>query len=105
MMRLSAPTTRAAAGARLRSAAAPAPRRSVIRRFKEDAPEALEAKPAAAGSTVKATFVVPHRVHFGQDLFVVGGHDCLGCWDVAAAVPMTWTEGDVWTTDAELPAG
>ncbi|KIZ06107.1 hypothetical protein MNEG_1845 [Monoraphidium neglectum] len=28
-----------------------------------------------------------------------------GKWDAAAAIPMTWTEGDVWTAEAELAVG
>ena len=31
--------------------------------------------------------------------------DCAGSWDAAAAVPLTWTEGDIWTATAEVPVG
>lgn len=36
---------------------------------------------------------------------VIGGGESLGDWDAAAAVRMTWTEGDVWTAEADLPVG
>lgn len=35
---------------------------------------------------------------------MIGASDNLGAWDVAHAVPMEWTEGDVWMVDLKLPA-
>jgi hypothetical protein len=28
-----------------------------------------------------------------------------GEWDATSAVPLNWTEGDVWTAEAEVPVG
>ena len=46
-------------------------------------------------------FNLPYRCNFGQHLCVVGSGEVLGQWDLAQAVQMEWSEGDVWT--AELP--
>jgi hypothetical protein len=36
---------------------------------------------------------------------VVGGAESLGSWDAKSAVRMAWSDGDVWTAEAEVPAG
>ena len=33
----------------------------------------------------------------------MGGHELLGDWDVAKAVPMDWEEGTKWTVSVDLP--
>jgi hypothetical protein len=52
---------------------------------------------------LRVVFSLRCSVEFGATLKVVGSHDALGEWDVARALPMTWSEGDVWTVTAELP--
>ncbi|XP_020525055.1 uncharacterized protein LOC18437921 isoform X3 [Amborella trichopoda] len=42
---------------------------------------------------------------FGQQFFIVGEHPSLGSWDPTAALLMDWSDGHVWTTDLEVPAG
>jgi hypothetical protein len=44
-------------------------------------------------------------VEYGQELALVGAVDALGNWDIKQAVKMAWTDGDVWTAQAEVPAG
>jgi hypothetical protein len=34
---------------------------------------------------------------------VIGARDDLGAWNVKQAVPMEWTEGDVWVVELQLP--
>ncbi|CAJ1367273.1 unnamed protein product, partial [Effrenium voratum] len=95
-----------------------------IRREKEmcskAAKEAQEAKEAKDAKDVKEpkelqanagewsggafhTFMVPYSTSFGQDLFLVGSCEELGCWDVIRKVPMGWTEGNVWTAKVSIP--
>jgi hypothetical protein len=50
-------------------------------------------------------FHLQYRVEYGQSLALVGGADALGAWRLADALPMAWSEGDVWRADVELPAG
>eukprot|EP00798_Chlamydomonas_sp_ICE-L_P023553 gene23553-9077_t len=44
-------------------------------------------------------------VSFGTMLVVVGSSAQLGDWDLSKALSLSWNEGDVWTADAQLPAG
>jgi phosphoglucan,water dikinase len=44
-------------------------------------------------------------VRFGESCALVGDLPALGAWDAAAALPMEWTEGDVWTAEVALPPG
>lgn len=37
-------------------------------------------------------------------MVLVGGHPALGSWDVANALPMSWSDGHVWKGSVELPA-
>jgi hypothetical protein len=42
---------------------------------------------------------------FGTFIKAVGGPDELGAWDVVAAPPLQWSEGDVWSNTLLLPPG
>jgi hypothetical protein len=64
------------------------------------------APPAAAdGKTVKLSFKLPYRVHFGQDICIVGSSEALGNWDPSRGVGLRWSEGDVWEVEFEVSAG
>lgn len=58
------------------------------------------------GTKVNMTcrFTVHYETKIGEDLFVIGSHEKLGAWAIDKAYPMTWTEGNVWTGDIDLPA-
>ncbi len=45
------------------------------------------------------------QVEYGEHLRVVGSHELLGGWEVAAAPELRWNKGDVWTATLQLPAG
>lgn len=57
---------------------------------------------APAGS-IEISFSVPYHCKYGQRMCVIGASDNLGAWNVANAVPMEWTEGDVWFADLKVP--
>ncbi|PRW59906.1 carbohydrate-binding module family 20 [Chlorella sorokiniana] len=57
-----------------------------------------------ADGSVSVCFRLPYRCKYGQKLCLVGSNDVLGGWHVDRAVPMNWTEGDVWTVELQLPA-
>lgn len=48
--------------------------------------------------------MLPYRCKFGQRLCVIGASDNLGAWDVSKAIPMEWTDGDVWMVNMQIPA-
>ena len=51
--------------------------------------------------------VVKFRVHrgvtFGQHVALVGKSQLLGQWNLDDAVPMEWSEGDIWTVELDMP--
>ena len=60
---------------------------------------------ALSGATITVDFEIHYQAVFGQDVRLLGSHHALGAWDQTRAVPLTWTEGDVWTATVDLPAG
>lgn len=54
----------------------------------------------SSGVTVK--FKLAYRCEFGQQVCLLGSGDTLGSWDFSKAVPMEWTEGDIWRTELRL---
>ena len=65
-------------------------------------PPALPTLPCPAGS-IAVSLQLPYRCSFGQTMCVIGARDDLGAWNVKQAVPMEWTEGDVWVVELQLP--
>lgn len=59
---------------------------------------------ARPAGRVSVSFKLPYHCKFGQKLCLVGGDDKLGGWTVERAVEMSWTEGDVWTVELQLPS-
>lgn len=51
------------------------------------------------GPTVKVKFELQRECHFGQQFKVVGGDSQFGDWDPSAAVPLSWSEGHLWTAE------
>eukprot|EP00241_Pyramimonas_parkeae_P005405 CAMPEP_0114264862 /NCGR_PEP_ID=MMETSP0058-20121206/23489_1 /TAXON_ID=36894 /ORGANISM="Pyramimonas parkeae, CCMP726" /LENGTH=372 /DNA_ID=CAMNT_0001381677 /DNA_START=26 /DNA_END=1144 /DNA_ORIENTATION=+ len=52
---------------------------------------------------VDVTFVVPHKVAFGEILKVVGNEPELGSWDIAGGTELKWSPGDIWRATVQLP--
>lgn len=48
-------------------------------------------------------FQLPYHCKYGQRLCLIGSSANLGAWHVDKAVPMEWTEGDVWQCELQLP--
>jgi hypothetical protein len=60
---------------------------------------------AGSSSTSPVRISTKYHVNFGDTIKLVGSHEALGAWDPTQALGMTWSEGDVWTAVAQLPAG
>jgi hypothetical protein len=58
---------------------------------------------AAPSPTTTLRLSVPYRTAYGHHLAIVGDDPALGSWAPERAVPMDWSEGDVWV--AEVGAG
>ncbi len=48
---------------------------------------------------------VPVQLKYGEFHKIVGGHPSLGDWNLDAAPQMSWSEGDTWSADVQIPAG
>eukprot|EP00951_Prasinocladus_malaysianus_P029440 scaffold271917_cov47-Prasinocladus_malaysianus.AAC.1 len=60
---------------------------------------------ASAQQVTSVHITVQKEVPFGQSVKVIGGHPNLGEWNLDNALPMEWSEGNVWRADVDLPAG
>ncbi|BDA46843.1 probable glucoamylase at N-terminal half [Coccomyxa sp. Obi] len=58
---------------------------------------------ASSGSTVRLT--TQHEVAFGEVIKAVGTQEELGAWDPVAAPGLTWSDGNNWSVDLQLPPG
>ena len=53
---------------------------------------------------VKVRFQIHLEVGFGDIVRICGSHEAMGGWDVANAMLLEWSEGNVWTSEEiELP--
>ncbi|KAE8689796.1 hypothetical protein F3Y22_tig00110931pilonHSYRG00108 [Hibiscus syriacus] len=55
--------------------------------------------------TVNVKFQLHKECSFGEHFFIVGDHPMLGLWDPESALPLTWSEGHVWTAELYMPVG
>ena len=59
----------------------------------------------ASSSTPSVELRVHHSVPFGCGILAVGSVPQLGSWQVARALPLSWTAGDVWVGRVAVPPG
>lgn len=48
---------------------------------------------------VRVRIQLMKECQFGEQFFVVGAQPELGLWNPLDAVPMTWSDGHVWTLE------
>lgn len=48
---------------------------------------------------VHVTFKFQKNCDFGEQFLLVGGDPMFGSWNPLEALPMTWSEGDVWSVE------
>lgn len=53
---------------------------------------------------VDVSFVINYCAEYGQQVVLLGSCQELGSWDTAAAVRLTWQQGDNWKAAVQLPA-
>jgi hypothetical protein len=51
----------------------------------------------AENPKIPVSFLVNHRVEFGEHLKVVGSEEALGGWEVNRGLELQWAEGHVWS--------
>ena len=53
----------------------------------------------------KIKFWIHLHINYGEHLVVVGSLPELGGWVLSQGIPMSWSEGDMWQAEVEVPAG
>ncbi|KAF5821110.1 putative glucan 1,4-alpha-glucosidase [Helianthus annuus] len=59
----------------------------------------------AETQTVGVQFQLRRECSFGQNFLITGDHPILGLWDPNNAVPLTWSDGHIWTVHLDIPIG
>ncbi|XP_019186921.1 PREDICTED: uncharacterized protein LOC109181549 isoform X2 [Ipomoea nil] len=67
--------------------------------------ESEEMDSAYGLKTVHVKFELQKECSFGQQFLMVGDDLMFGAWDPSKAVPLTWSEGHVWTLEMDIPTG
>ncbi|KAK7382415.1 hypothetical protein VNO80_01266 [Phaseolus coccineus] len=68
-------------------------------------PEAEKIEQTNESKFVHVTFELQKNCDFGEQFLLVGGDPMFGSWDPLEALPMTWSEGHVWTVEKDIPVG
>ncbi|CAN6576167.1 unnamed protein product [Malus baccata var. baccata] len=55
--------------------------------------------------TIRVRFQLQKECSFGQEFLIVGDDSMFGLWDPASAIPMNWSDGNVWTVELDIPVG
>ena len=102
------PGVGSATGGRSRAPVRPKSWGRLTGRSVAEAGTAVQAQPPAVeASLLRVGFSVRVRVGWGDQVLLTGSHSSLGEWDVAKAVPLSWSTdadgSDVWSTTCELP--
>ncbi|KAE9618152.1 hypothetical protein Lal_00041908 [Lupinus albus] len=67
--------------------------------------EKLEALQTNELKTIHVKFQLQKDCAFGEQFLLVGDDPMFGSWNPSNALPMTWSDGHVWTTHLNIPAG
>ncbi|KAK4755430.1 hypothetical protein SAY87_009187 [Trapa incisa] len=70
-------------------------------------PEAGEkgTEEAHLSKTVHVRFQLKKECQFGEQFLLVGNDPILGSWDPSSAIPMNWSDGNLWTLDLNIQVG
>ncbi|KAK7256891.1 hypothetical protein RIF29_30448 [Crotalaria pallida] len=55
--------------------------------------------------SIHVKFQLQKNCDFGEQFFIVGDDPMFGSWNPSNALPMTWSDGHVWTYQLNIPAG
>ncbi|GKU93348.1 hypothetical protein SLEP1_g6949 [Rubroshorea leprosula] len=53
--------------------------------------------------TVHVKFQLQKDCCFGEQFLLVGNEPILGSWNPRSAIPLNWSDGDIWTVELEIP--
>lgn len=55
--------------------------------------------------TVHVKFQLQRKCSFGEQFLLLGDDPMLGSWDPIGAIPLVWSDGDIWTVELDIPIG
>ncbi|OWM67123.1 hypothetical protein CDL15_Pgr000575 [Punica granatum] len=55
--------------------------------------------------TVHVRFQLKKECRFGEQFLLVGDDPIFGSWDPSSAIPMNWSDDNIWTLDLDIPIG
>ena len=58
-----------------------------------------------AKKNVTVSFNIHQKIMYGHEIAILGGAKEFGAWNPDEAMPLKWSEGDVWKGEVELTAG
>ncbi|XP_054781336.1 uncharacterized protein LOC129288664 isoform X2 [Prosopis cineraria] len=67
--------------------------------------EEPQAQHTGEAKVVRVKFQLQKDCMYGEQFHVVGDDPMIGAWDPSNALPMTWSEGHVWSVEMDAPAG
>ncbi|ESQ40089.1 hypothetical protein EUTSA_v10013736mg [Eutrema salsugineum] len=71
-----------------------------------EAAEIEAVEKSSATKTVRVSFQLRRECVFGEHFFILGDDPVFGVpWDPENALPLSWSDGHVWTVDLDLPVG
>ncbi|KAK7349848.1 hypothetical protein VNO77_07609 [Canavalia gladiata] len=68
-------------------------------------PESQENEQTNESTFVRVVFQLQKDCNFGEQFLIVGDDPKLGSWDPSDALPMTWSDGHLWSVELDVPAG
>ncbi|KAM5583279.1 phosphoglucan, water dikinase, chloroplastic-like [Rosa sericea] len=60
-------------------------------------------EPAAPSKTVHVQFQLHKKCRFGDNFLLVGNEPIIGQWNPSSAIPLNWSDGNIWTVDLDIP--
>ncbi|CAN1150736.1 Pentatricopeptide repeat-containing protein At2g29760, chloroplastic [Linum perenne] len=55
------------------------------------------------GSSVRVKFQLHKDCMYGEQFLLVGNHPAIGSWDPMNAIALSWSEGNMWSVEMDLP--
>ncbi|BFG33936.1 hypothetical protein CerSpe_202100 [Prunus speciosa] len=55
--------------------------------------------------TVHVQFQLHKECNFGESFLLVGNEPIMGEWNPASAIPLNWSDGNIWTVELDMPVG
>ncbi|KAJ4834681.1 hypothetical protein Tsubulata_003578, partial [Turnera subulata] len=65
--------------------------------------EVYELHSSRQSKTVHLKFQVQKECRFGEQFLLVGDAPMMGLWDPSSAIPLNWSEGNMWSVELDVP--